>query len=79
MVKVGNLLVRSRKRVIDDEMDLGRVPDFRDAHLAEDFDGQRPRAVLRHGQVSRYHGNVAGMMHLLAAIGSEANHLLGES
>src|SRR3989441_4890813 len=49
VMKIGNLLIWSGKRMINHEMDLRWVPDSRDPHLAENFDREGSRAVLSHG------------------------------
>jgi len=76
MMKIGDLLVRSRERVINYEMDFGRVPDPRDTHLTEHFDGKWPGAVLSHREVDGKYSNVSGAMDLLDAISSDADYLL---
>src|SRR3989442_5783471 len=76
VMKVGDLLIWSGERMIDHEMDFRWVPDLRDAHLAKDFDGERPSAVLSHGEVSRKNGNISGVMDILSTIGSDANYVL---
>ncbi len=48
MMKISDLLIRSRERMINHQMDFGWVPDLRGAHLDEDLDGQGSSAVLRH-------------------------------
>ena len=76
VMKIGDLLVRSRERVINHEMDFGRVPDPRDTHLTEHFDGEWPGAVLSHREVDGKYSNISGAMDLLDTIGSDANDLL---
>ena len=78
MMKIGDLLVRSRERVINHKMNSGRVPDPRDTHLAKHFDSEWTGAVLSHREVDRNYGNVSRAMHLLCTIGSDANDLLRE-
>src|SRR6266699_2446186 len=76
MMKIGDLLVRSRKGMINNEMDFGRVPDPRDPHLAEHFDCKWPSAVLSHSEVHRQYSNVSRAMDPLGTTGSDANDLL---
>jgi hypothetical protein len=78
VVKIGNLLIWSGKRMINHEMDLRWVPHFRDTHLAEDFDRKRSGAVLSHRKVDGQYGNVSRAIDIARAIGSDANDLLGE-
>src|SRR2546428_13158911 len=75
MVEISDLLIWSRERMINHEMNFRWVPDFRDPHLAEDFDGEGPSAVLSHGKVGRNYCNVSGIMDLLPT-GSDANDFL---
>jgi hypothetical protein len=49
VMKIGNLLIWSGKRMINHEMDLRWVPDSRDTHLTKDFDGEGSCAILSHG------------------------------
>ncbi len=76
MMKICDLLVRSRKGMINNEMDFGRVPDPRDPHLAEHFDCKWPSAVLSHSEVHGQYSNVSRAMDPLGTIGSDANDLL---
>src|SRR5437588_8647711 len=76
MMKIGDLLVRSGKGMINNQMDFGRVPDPRDPHLAEHFDCKWPSAVLSHSEVNGQYSNVSRPMDLLGTIGSDANDLL---
>jgi len=76
VMKIGDLLVRSREGMIDNQMDFGRVPDPRDPHLAEHFDCKWPSAVLSHSEVHGQYSNVSRPMDLLGTIGSDANDLL---
>ena len=62
--------------MINHEMDFGRVPDPRDTHLTEHFDGEWPGAVLSHREVDGKYSNISGAMDLLDTIGSDANDLL---
>ena len=78
VMKIGDFLVWSRERVINHEMNFGRVPDSRHTHLAEHFDRKRPSAVLSHSEVDRKHSNVLWAMDLLDTIGSDAYDLLRE-
>src|SRR5207302_9691768 len=75
-MKIGDLLVRSRKGMINNEMDFGRVPDPRDPHLAEHFDCKRPCAVLSHSEVHGQYSNVSRAMDTLRTIGSDSTDLL---
>src|SRR5205807_4532945 len=76
MMKIGDLLIRSRKGMIDNEMDFGRVPNPRDTHLTEHFDGKWPGAVLSHREVDSKNSNVPCAMNLPDAISSDADYLL---
>jgi len=76
MMKIGDFLVRSRKGMINNEMDFRRVPDPWDTHLAEHFDCKWPSAVLSHSEVHGQYSNVSRAMNLLGTIGSDANDLL---
>src|SRR5207249_10686061 len=78
MMKIGDLLVRSRERVINHKMNCGRVPDPRDTHLAKHFDSEWTGAVLSHREAYWNHGNVSRPLHLLCSIGSAANDPLRE-
>src|SRR5690348_14130130 len=79
VMKIGNLLIRSRKSVINYQMNSGRVPYFWDAHLAENLDRQRSSTVLSHGEVGGDHRNVARMMDSFATLCSDTNDLLSKS
>jgi len=79
MVKIGYFLVGSWERVVYYQMDPGRVPDLRDAHLAEHLDSERPSTILGHGHIGRQNRDFSWMMYLLAAFGSNADDLLGKS
>src|SRR5207249_11429831 len=72
MVKIGYFLVGSWERVVYYQMDPGRVPDLRDAHLAEHLDSERPSTILGHGHIGRQNRDFSWMMYLLAAFGSNA-------
>jgi hypothetical protein len=76
MMKISDLLVGSRERVIDHKMNLGRVPDPRYTHLTEHFDRKRPSAVLSHREINWKYSNVSRAIGLLGTIGSDANDLL---
>ena len=76
MMKIGDLLVRSRERVINHKMNSGRVPDPRDTHLAKHLDSEWTGAVLSHREVDGKYSNISGAMDLLDTIGSDANDLL---
>src|SRR5207247_9312628 len=60
-------------------MNSGRVPDLRHAHLAKHLDGKGPGAVLRHGHIGWQNRELPWMMHLLAALSSNTDDLLGKS
>ena len=62
--------------MINHEMDFGRIPDPRDAHLTKHFDRKWSSAVLSHREVHRQYSNVSRPMDLLDSIGSDANDLL---
>ena len=61
------------------EMDPFRVPDLPNAHLAKDFDRQRPGAILSHGHVSGDDSNLTSTMDSLGPGGLDADDLLCES
>ena len=77
-VKVGNLLVRSRKTMIYDKMDSLRIPDLLNAHLTENLDRQRSGTVLSHGHVHWQNGNLARKVDLPASVSLDANDLLSK-
>ena len=64
--------------MIDREVDSGRVPDFRNAHLAKHFDCKRSSAVLGHCKVSGQHSDVSWAMDLVSILGPDADDLLSE-
>jgi len=78
-VKVGDLLVRSRKTMIYDKMDSLRIPDLLNAHLTENLDRQRSGTVLSHGHIRGQDSNLTGPMDFLGPIGFNANDFFRES
>jgi hypothetical protein len=77
-MEIGDLLVRSGKTVVYDEMDSFRVPDLLDPHLTEDLDRQGSSAILGHRHVGGQNSNLARMMYFLASISLDADDLLRE-
>jgi hypothetical protein len=78
-MEIRNLLVRSRKTMVYNQMDLFRVPDLLNTHLAEDLDRQRAGAILGHSHVGRQNSNLARKADLPASLRFDANDLLGKS
>jgi len=64
--------------MIDREMDFGRGPDLRNAHLAEHFDCKRSSAVLSHGKVDGQYSDVSRAMDLVSSLRPDADDLLSE-
>ena len=77
-MKIGNLLVGCRIRVVDCKVDFGWVPELLNPHLVEYFNRKGPCAVLGHGKVCVYNRDVAGVEGFLSTVGSRADHLLSE-
>src|SRR2546422_1008570 len=75
-MEISNLLVRSGKTMVYDQMDFFRIPDFLNTHLAKDLDSQGSRAVLGHGHVGRQNSNLARMMDLPSSNSFEPDNLL---
>ena len=77
-MEISHLLVRSRKTMVYDEMDLFRIPDLLNTHLTENLDRQGSRTVLSHGHVGRNDSNLSRTVDLTATVSLDANDLLRE-
>src|SRR2546422_9991282 len=80
IVKVSNLLVRRRIRVIDYEMDPRWIPELLDPHLSNDLNRKGTCTVLRHSKINRQNNDVTWMEHVMFAAfgGSDAHDFLRE-
>src|SRR2546425_6223857 len=77
-MEISHFLVRSRKTMIYDKMDLFWVPDLLNPHLTEHFDCQGSGAVLSHGHVSGQNSNLPRLVDLPASVRFDTDDLLSE-